>query len=492
MADTAPPLILNHPTVVALSPLDAAASMSAGLRWVERQSPGMSAQRRLSRRQVLIFALVALLGGAAAIRWPLPTCQVIAALATFIYVTTLAHRVVIFRSSLRENHLIEVTDDQAWAIDDEHLPSYTILVPAFREPEVLGGLVRSLEELCYPRDRLEVKLLLEEGDDETLAVARSLDTALDVGVLIAPAGHPQTKPRALNFGLLWSTGELVTVFDAEDRPEPLQLRRAATALSQLSPEVACLQAQLSFYDADRNMLSRWFAIEYLTWFRCYLPGLVRQGGVMPLGGTSNHFRRSALVEVGAWDPYNVTEDADLGIRLQRKGYRIGVLDSVTLEEVNSDTINWIKQRSRWQKGYLQTALVHLRQPRRLLSELGWRGALQLVLFVGGTPMLALSNTLFWLLSLLWLATRSQMIEQVFPGMVFYLATGTWLIGNFVICYLGVVTVMVTRRSELLLAALMAPFYWILMSVAAIRAVIQMVVDPFHWEKTTHGLSQINS
>lgn len=473
--------------VAKIAPFESRVTASAGLRWVDRAGPELSARERLTRRQATALVIVLGLLAIGAIVVPRQVAIGLIALTTAVYLATLAHRLWVFRLSMRSGALVRVSDAAARAVPDGELPRYTVLVPAYREPEVIAGLIEALERLEYPSDRLEVKLLLEDGDEATLAAAQEVRTSLPVTVLVVPPGSPQTKPRALNYGLMWSGGEMVTIYDAEDRPEPLQLRRAAVAMSRFPPEVACLQARLEFDDSRRNTLARLFSVEYLTWFRCFLPGLVASGGVVPLGGTSNHFRRSALVDVGAWDPYNVTEDADLGIRLQRRGYLVGVVDSVTVEEVNSDTINWIKQRSRWQKGYLQTALVHLRHPIQLGREIGWPGLLHLLLFVAGTPLLALCNLVFWTMTLAWGVTQSQAIEAVFPGILFYLAVGSWLIGNLAILYLGVVTVLEVDRPDLTTALVLTPLYWVLMSIASLRAVIQLVVDPFHWEKTAHGL-----
>jgi cellulose synthase/poly-beta-1,6-N-acetylglucosamine synthase-like glycosyltransferase len=476
---------------VEVFPIDRASAqvvVNAAVNWLAGGDGRTSARQRLSTGQRVGIVLLALVVVAGLIVAPVGTAVLGAAFFTLAYLATLAHRVLMFRASMRADPFHRVSDEEARAVPDDDLPMYTLLVPAFGEPEVMADLIRSLSRLDYPRHRMAVELLLEEGDDATLAAALACDTDMVVNVRVLPVGSPQTKPRALNYGLLLSESELVTIYDAEDRPEPLQLRRAAVALGRLGPEWGCLQARLGFYEADRNLLSKWFCAEYLTWFTCFLPGAVELGGVVPLGGTSNHFRRAALDDVGAWDPFNVTEDADLGIRLQRNGYRIGVLDSETLEEVNSDTINWVKQRSRWQKGYLQTALVHLRRPRRVIDELGWKGLVHLLLFIGGTPLLAVANLCFWALTAFWFATRAHAVETVFPGIVFYMATAAWLLGNFVMAYLGVVTLLITEREELLPAVLMAPLYWVLMSIASLRAAIQLVIDPFHWEKTTHGLA----
>ena len=204
--------------------------------------------------------------------------------------------------------------------------------------------------------------------------------------MFVPPAEPRTKPKALNFGLTLARGQLIAVYDAEDDPESLQLRRAVVAMRRLGPEVGCLQAKLSYNNPEQNLITRWFTLEYAMWFTFFLPGLASMGAPIPLGGTSNHFRRGVLRALGGWDPYNVTEDADLGIRMYREGYRVRVLESNTLEEANSDFVNWVKQRSRWYKGYLQTFLVHMRSPRQLRREMGWKGTAHFCVFVGGTPV----------------------------------------------------------------------------------------------------------
>jgi glycosyltransferase XagB len=452
--------------------------------------PGeLRAERRLSRNQAIGFVVVLTAIVVAGVLAPWPTAICLTGIATLTYAVTLMERVRAFNGSLVDDPMVRVSDDEARVPLDGALPTYTVLIPLYREPEVLPELVEAMGRIEYPHDRLQIRLLLEEDDDETLAAATTISTALPIEILVVPAGTPRTKPRALNYGLQLTSGDLVTVYDAEDRPEPLQLRRAAVAMSRPRTNFACLQARLEFFGSDRGLLARWFCLEYLTWFRCLLPGMASRQGVIPLGGTSNHFRRAALVATGGWDPYNVTEDADLGIRLERRGYEIGILDSVTMEEVNSDLVNWIKQRSRWQKGYLQTALVHLRAGRQSDSRLPWRSVVHLVLFIAGTPVLALCNLLFWTLSLLWIVFKARFIESLFPGSLFYLATGVWLLGNFTIAYLSVLTVRITGRHDLLGAALISPIYWILMSIASVRAVTQLITDPFHWEKTHHGFAK---
>jgi glycosyltransferase XagB len=363
-------------------------------------------------------------------------------------------------------------------------------VPAYREPSVIAGLIERLSELEYPPDKLDIRLLLEEDDSETIAAARGASPRPQFKIVRVPDSQPKTKPKACNYGLSTSRGEFVTIYDAEDRPEPLQLRRAIVAFGRLDDSVACLQARLSYYNANQNMLTRWFTIEYGMWFSNLLPGLVSQRGPLPLGGTSNHFRNDVLRRIGGWDPYNVTEDADLGIRLARRGYKTRVLDSITLEEANSDVINWIKQRSRWYKGYMQTWLVHMRHPRALVRELGLPGFIGFNLFIAGTPLLSLINPIFWAMTALWFLIHPPVILALFPAWLYYLSLAVMVAGNVSLFYSWLVSARVDGSPRLVVAGILVPLYWTLMSLAVTKAAVQLVTAPSFWEKTVHGLDKL--
>jgi cellulose synthase/poly-beta-1,6-N-acetylglucosamine synthase-like glycosyltransferase/tetratricopeptide (TPR) repeat protein len=450
------------------------------------------AQRRLSnaqRQTFLALAGVLALTGAFA---PIATLQVLIAVVTVLYLASLAFRVHAFWRGLQAPRSIIISDELARSIADEDLPVYTILVPAYHEPEVIGRLVSSLAAIEYPADRLDVKILLEADDGVTLQAARAAQPPRHVKIVRVPVSQPRTKPKALNYGLRTARGELLTIYDAEDRPEPLQLRRAVVAFGNLARRVVCLQAKLSYHNAGQNLLTRWFTAEYATWFSHLLPGLAERRMPLPLGGTSNHFRRAALVSTGGWDPYNVTEDADLGIRLYRAGFAVEVLESTTLEEANSDFINWTKQRSRWYKGYLQTWLVHMRNPVRLWHELGPKGFLSFNLFVGGTPLLTLVSPIFWTLTVLWFVAHWTAIPLLFSGWLYYVSLFSLVVGNASFLYMGVISSRATGRPELVPAMLVAPMYWAMMSIAAIKALVQLVAAPSFWEKTTHGLDEVVS
>jgi cellulose synthase/poly-beta-1,6-N-acetylglucosamine synthase-like glycosyltransferase len=452
-----------------------------------RPPPGYSAEKTVSGRQRVIFIALLVIAVVLLLLRPLPTLVASVALATAFYLLILVYRLKVFHTALHNPQVITVSDDAARSVPDWLLPTYTVLVPAYGEPQVVRDLVASLEKLEYGHDQLEVKLLLEEDDEPTLRAASEACHGDLIQIIRVPPSQPRTKPKALNYGLELARGDFLTIYDAEDRPDPLQLRRAVVAFDDVDPSVVCLQAKLGYHNRSQNIITRWFTAEYVMWFSHFLPGLVSQHAPLPLGGTSNHFRTNILRQAGGWDPYNVTEDADLGVRLHRLGYRTAVLDSITFEEANSDFVNWVRQRSRWYKGYMQTWLVHMRQPIRLWKDVGTRGFLGFNLFVGGTPLLALINPVFWALTFAWFALQLSVVPKLFPGWIYYPSLLTWALGNFLIVYTNMVSVRESGDPRLLLAAILSPIYWVMMSLAAVKAVVQLVSAPSFWEKTIHGL-----
>jgi cellulose synthase/poly-beta-1,6-N-acetylglucosamine synthase-like glycosyltransferase len=452
-------------------------------------SQDLSASTTVTRPQAAWLASIGFLVIAFLVVAPLRTLQLLIAGVTLVYVAAFVYRLRLFWTSLANPQTIVIDDATARAIPARELPAYTVLVPAYREPEVIGRLLAEIDRIEYPRNRLDVKLLLEADDRATREAVEAAAPGPHVQVVVVPDQAPKTKPKACNIGLAAARGRYLTIYDAEDRPDPLQLRRAAAAFRGAPADVACLQAKLAYYNADQNLLTRWFAAEYAGWFNQLLPGLVARNAPVPLGGTSNHFRVDVLARVGGWDPYNVTEDADLGIRLHRAGYRTRVIESETLEEANSDVINWVKQRSRWYKGYFQTWLVHMRHPIQLLREVGLAGFIGFNLFVGGTPLLSLLNPVFWAMAAIWFIASPPFIAALFPSWLYYAATVSLVAGNATFFYTSLVSARLTGRPTLVLAGLLVPVYWVLMSVAAVKALVQLASSPSFWEKTVHGLDR---
>jgi cellulose synthase/poly-beta-1,6-N-acetylglucosamine synthase-like glycosyltransferase len=462
--------------------------LEASISGLATKAPEVSARQLVPRKQMLGLIAVAGLLGACAFLSILYTAMVVLGAITLLYFAAILYRMVIFVRSTQIGVTERIADEEALAVQASELPIYTVLVPAYRESNVIELLVTHLGRIEYPADKLDIKVLVEADDEETISALENAEPGGQFELVLVPGAEPRTKPKALNFGLGLARGEYVTIYDAEDNPDPLQLRRAAVAFSRLGPEVACLQAKLTYSNPNQNVITRWFTIEYAMWFTFFLPGLASFGAPIPLGGTSNHFRRSHLRLIGAWDPFNVTEDADLGLRMFREGLEVRVLDSVTYEEANSDFVNWVRQRSRWYKGYLQTFLIHMRDPVVLYRDVGAWNMAQFVLFVGGTPFLALVNPAFWLLTIIWFVAHPPFELAVFPAPVYYLGLVCWALGNFAIAYSTIVTCRVIRRPELVFAALVVPFYWMMMSLAAAKAMVQLVIAPTFWEKTVHGLN----
>jgi glycosyltransferase XagB len=453
------------------------------------QDPQMSARTVMTPSQALIgYGLLSLLLGGLALA-PIVTLVALNLVLSVFYLGNFLFRGVLVAAgggrSTDWNYEVEIA---ARALSDDELPVFTVLVPMFREGAVLPKLAQSLRRLDYPLGKLDIKIVLEDGDSETIEAARALGLEGVFEVIRVPPSQPQTKPKACNFALRFARGEFVVVYDAEDQPEPDQLRKVVATFLLAPPDVACLQCRLNYFNADENWLSRLFTLDYSLWFDLILPGLERFNIPIPLGGTSNHFKIDVLRELHAWDPFNVTEDADLGVRLYEKGYRVAIVDSTTFEEASCHLGNWIRQRSRWLKGYMQTLLVHTRQPLRLIQLTGLRGFLGFVFFIGGTVLSALFSPIFWLIYLIWLLLLSSGFDAVFPQSLLFISLFNLLIGNGAFIFLHMIAPLRRGWLRLIPFSLTAFAYWALMSIAAYKGLWQLIHRPFFWEKTEHGVS----
>ena len=420
----------------------------------------------------------------------------IAALAviTALYVVTGVYKVwLLVRGEHAASRRGLVT---APAAEDE-LPMYTVLVPLRSEGKILPVLLERLKAIDYPADRLEILLLIEADDEETQLAVRECTLGASITPVIAPPGQPRTKPRALNIGLHEARGDYLVIYDAEDQPDHDQLRKAAAMFATMPADVVCLQARLNFYNPAQSTLTRLFAVDYAAWYDQMLPGLAeirrpRSGQFIPLGGTSNHLRVETLRELGGWDPFNVTEDCDLGTRLGRAGLKVAMLDSVTWEEAVPRIRPWIRQRSRWIKGYIQTYLVHMRDPLRLLRQLGPRGFTDFQLLVGLSSAILLLNPVMWALTALYSATAgtavARFIQTLFPPPLYYLSLLCLVIGNFVFFYCNAYVCVRHDYISLTRYALLTPLYWLLLSIGAWAGVLSLIRRPYYWAKTEHGVS----
>ncbi|WP_148611262.1 glycosyltransferase [Nocardioides rubriscoriae] len=456
--------------------------------FLARTAPASSAHvvATPAQRSVLLALVVAAV--VCAVFRPAGTATAVVAVASVLYLLVSVHRIRLSLQALGSRLETDVSVAEVAALDERTLPVYTILVPLYREADIVPRLLRDLDALDYPRSRLDIKLLCEADDLETIDQVVALALPPHIHLVVVPDSQPKTKPKACNYGLQLATGTFCVIYDAEDRPDPDQLKKALIAFDRATDDVVCIQAKLNYYNQDQNLLTSWFANEYSMQFDLVLPALGASGSPIPLGGSSNHFKTAVLRELGGWDPFNVTEDADLGIRLHREGYRTAMVDSTTLEEANSHVGNWVRQRSRWSKGHLQTWLVHMRHPAQLLRQVGPRGFVSFNLTMA-TTLVLLMNPLFWTLTTAYLLTRWSVIQDAFPTPVLCIASVMLVVGNFTFVYLNVAGSLQRGDFGLTRIALLSPIYWGLMSYAAWRGLLQLFTNPFYWEKTEHGLDE---
>ena len=450
------------------------------------ERPDESAYRVLTGMQKL--ALLLLVAGCVA--WFLLNrvffLSVVNGILTTFYLVLCAFKIYLIHLSLATRREMQFTEEQVAALTDEELPVYTILIPLYHEAEVLPRLLAGLAGLDYPKEKLDVQLLLEEDDTQTVDAVEKMALPPYIRAVVTPDCQPKTKPKACNLGLAQAKGEYLVIYDAEDKPEADQLKKAVMGFRECPDNVVCLQAHLNFYNQRQNLLTKWFTTEYSMWFDLFLPGLDHLESPIPLGGTSNHFDVAKLRDLLGWDAFNVTEDCDLGVRLAKRRYATRTIDSTTWEEACSNLGYWIRQRSRWTKGYIQTYLVHWRHPFRLARELGLRKSIGFHLMIGGTPLCLLINPIYWSLTVVWFVCRWEMLAQLFPFPIILWALVCLFVGNFVFVYSCVLAAYRRGYYDLVRYALLVPLYWVLMSIGAWKGFLQLLYKPNYWEKTKHG------
>ncbi|MEM9619319.1 MAG: glycosyltransferase family 2 protein [Pseudomonadota bacterium] len=448
--------------------------------------PEYSAASSLSLLQKTLVLSLVLIFIWALINFPITTLVILNTGVTAYFLLAIFYRIILLVIGGKS----PAVSEQPQAHYIQTLPIITILLPLYRDADSLVSLTQSINRLQYPREKKDVKLLLEEDDVETIAEAKRLGLADQFDLMIIPEGGPRTKPKACNYGMHLARGDLIVIYDAEDQPEPDQLLKAARAFENADPSLACVQARLNYYNHSENWLTRLFTLEYSLWFDWLLPALQKLNVPIPLGGTSNFFRTDTLVKIGGWDPYNVTEDADLGLRISKLGHHVEILDSTTFEEANCRMGNWIRQRSRWMKGYMQTWLVHMRRPDKIIATTGWKGLLSVQLFIAGNVLSALINPVLWAVFVFWLLTSSPAISAFFPEPLLSFNLFALTFGNLFFMTLAIIAPLKRRWFHLCLAGVTAPAYWLLTSIAAYKALWQIVFQPHYWEKTDHVISEM--
>jgi cellulose synthase/poly-beta-1,6-N-acetylglucosamine synthase-like glycosyltransferase len=369
------------------------------------------------------------------------------------------------------------------------LPCVSVMIPLFHEPEIADALITRLENLTYPKPLLDIVLVLEAADEITRTALQRIQLPSWIKVVVVPdAKGLTTKPRAMNYALDFCRGTIIGVWDAEDAPEPDQIEKVAARFNEAAPNVVCLQGMLDYYNARQNWISRCFTIEYATWWRVVLPGMARLGFVIPLGGTTLFFRRKALEKLGRWDAHNVTEDADLGVRLARYGYVTELIPTVTYEEANCRPWRWVRQRSRWLKGFMITYCVHMRDPKSLMRDLGFKRFMGLqMIFLATFSQFAFAPVLwsFWVT----IFGYTHPIQNVLGETAILALIVLFFIAEILTITMGMTAVCAPNRRHLMKWVLTMPLYFTLGTLASYKALYEMIVTPFYWDKTEHGVSK---
>lgn len=410
----------------------------------------------------------------------------VSAIVSLFYLSIVLFKLLIITKAMGSKPFIEVSELEIYRISPNILPFISIIIPLYREELVIPQIIRAMSAIDYPTDKMEIVITLEEYDIETITALGRIELPAHFKLLLLPDVRPKTKPKALNVAFNQLRGEYIVIYDAEIIPEATQLKKAYLAFSRF-PEIACLQTRLDHYNADQNLITKLFNAEFSFYYDLFLPGLQKLGYPIPLSGHSTFFRKSALTEVGAWDPYNVTEDCDVGIRLYRAGHKIGILDSISYEEATGGFDAWVLQRARWMKGFIQTSIVHLRHPLLFKNEIGgWMNFLSFLLTVPGTVLLNIINLFYLILLVAWFTTHSPLIQEFFPGLILYIAVFSFVLGNSIFIYLNLLGTYKRKRFSLVKYSLLSPIYWILLSIATVYGFVELITKPHHWQKTTHG------
>ncbi|ARO14131.1 processive 1,2-diacylglycerol beta-glucosyltransferase [Ketogulonicigenium robustum] len=423
--------------------------------------------------QMTALAVVALLA--------LAPSAVFAALCLVAAVLCIANALLKFTCAVAAGR----TPPPATALADDALPVFTLFVPLLFEEDIASHLLTRMSALDYPRHKLDLCLLTEDHDATTRAALARTTLPPWVRVIEVPAGTIRTKPRAMNYALPLARGSIIGIYDAEDNPAPDHLRRVAAEFAARPANVVCLQGKLDYFNASANFLTRCFTLEYAVWFRLFLPGLGRMGMVVPLGGTTLFLRDTAIRALHGWDAHNVTEDADLGIRIARAGYRTQIIDITTQEEANGRLWPWVKQRSRWLKGFAMTWAAQMRDPAALLRDIGpiRFGVLQIMLI--GMLVQTLLAPLLWSMWLIVLGLPHPLTRFVAPDLLrataiaFFAAEAVQLVTY---------TIGAKRAGKcgLIPWSPLMHLYFPLATAALIKALWEMVKRPHYWDKTRHG------
>ncbi len=430
--------------------------------------------------------------------------------------------IILVRVFVKSSKIIEITDSESNVFPDYKLPIVTILLPLYKEKRTLQYLLESILQSNYPKSKLDIRFLIEHDDTETLRSILSLSdnwnrieeiefnkygipkkikvldkASIEIDYIFKGV---RTKPNALNVGLKNAKGDMLIIYDAEDRPNPNEMRKMAKYMME-NPEIACVQARLSYYNADQSLLTKLFTIEYIQHFLVMLPEYFSMKHIIPLGGTSNFFRVEVLRDLNGWDPMNVTEDADLGIRLARRGYLTVPMNVITWEEAPPGIYYWIRQRVRWNKGYLYTLVRLFRHPLQLMRDVGFKSTISIVHLLS-YPIISIITLVGWVFfSLYWLdwfgivavQPLADWIHEAFESSppLFYMSLLTLAFGVFYNTFVGLEGLFRQQDGYALGKVkyiFFTPLYLLLHGISAVIATVELVLKPNVWHKTPHGFS----
>jgi cellulose synthase/poly-beta-1,6-N-acetylglucosamine synthase-like glycosyltransferase len=455
------------------------------------EPPDQPARPAPHARQRVGLVLVLAAMAAAFVRWPIGALQTTSLVIAVVFLGGTASKFGVCLAGVRRERYRRVTDDDLAALREEDLPVYTVLAPLFREADATGQLIKNLMELDYPVSRLEVLLLLEAGDAETLAATEEAGLPPYMRVIVVPPGAPQTKARACNVGLSCARGDHLVCYEAADKPDLDQLKKAVVAFRRGGERMACVQAALNYRSVRENSLTRMFAAEYSFWFDCVLPGLDALRLPIPLGGNSSHFSTEALRRLGGWNPFGTADDPDRGIRASALGYTVGVINSTTTaEEASRNLGDWMRQRSALIKTDMQTAVANTRDPWTLVRVAGLRRALGLMMATGGSCLASLFLLPLWILLAGSLLIPARTLGLLYPDWTLWLGLFSLLAGNSLMIYVTMLGAFLRQRGGQVLWSLFSPFCWILHSIASQAALWQLITRRKYWEKTTYGISAL--
>lgn len=452
------------------------------------KTPDMSARNLFSKTQAVLFCLFLVILIAGLIFKTFFTLLLINVVLTFGTVLAWGYKFFLSIVNLLKP---EVNPKHKFRMNHDDMPMYTVLIALYRENElIVHHLLKALLAIDYPPEKLDIKLLLEEDDLETSNVIKNVELPAYFQVIHVPAGQLRTKPRACNYGLEFAVGDYVTIYDAEDLPDPKQLKKVIECFKEGDEKLVCVQGPLNFYNAKENLLTRFFTIEYTAWFDQFINALASLKLLLPLGGTSNHFKVADLRKMNGWDPFNCTEDAEMGVRLCRHGYHATMVNSTTYEEANTEVINWIKQRTRWNKGYLQTFFVHMRHPLTFIKQVGFANFINFQLFIFGSVFSQLANIPLWIFFIaVMFVYPAEVTSPLYPGIIWHIAWINFLIGNILFIATHLIGIWKRHFFYLLPFGPLMVFYWLLMSIPGYYAIYDLIVRPSFWYKTEHGMSK---